>query len=97
MPNIEKAKQIIEENKPIIKKRFKVKNIGLFGSCLRGEQKSGSDLDILVEFSEPVGFFAFLELEEYLEAKLGMKVDLVTKQALKPNIGRHILKEVLYL
>lgn len=59
--------------------------------------KKNSDLDILVDFSQPVGFFTFLDLEEYLRDKLGLKIDLVTIKALKPAIGKHILKEVTYI
>ena len=80
--------------KPELQARYYVKNIGLFGSVLRGEQNS-SDVDILVEFSQPIGFFKFLELEEYLETVLGAKVDLVSKKALKPRIGQQILNDVV--
>ena len=54
-------------------------------------------MDILVEFNEPIGFFKFLELEEYLSNIIGRKVDLVSKKALKPRIGKHILEEALFL
>jgi len=76
--------------------RFSVEKIGVFGSVSRGEQKEGSDIDILVEFSQPVGFFKFLELEEYLSSLLGAKVDLVTPDALKPATSGRILSEVAY-
>ena len=72
-----------------------MKEIGVFGSFVRGEAKKSSDIDILVEFSEPVGLFEFMELEEYLEKLLGHKVDLVSKKALKPIIGKYILEEVV--
>ncbi len=81
--------------KPELQARYHVNNIGLFGSVLRGEQKKTSDTDILVEFSKPIGFFKFLELEEYLGTILGTKVDLVSKKALKPRIGQQILNEVV--
>jgi hypothetical protein len=95
MKNLEEIKIIIHKNKPIIKNKFKVKEIGIFGSYARGENKHKSDIDLLVEFDEPVGFFAFLDLEEYLEDILGMKVDLVSKKALKPRIGKYILEELI--
>lgn len=59
------------------------------------EQKKSSDLDILVEFQQTVGLFEFMELEEFLETKMGVKIDLVSKKALKPRIGKHILEEVI--
>lgn len=85
----------LSASKQEIKAKYKVKEIGVFGSVIRGELSEDSDIDILVEFEEPIGFFKFLELEEYLEARLGRKVDLVSKKALKPRIGSYILKEVL--
>jgi predicted nucleotidyltransferase len=95
MKTLSDIKQIIEENRSTIEERFKVKGIGIFGSYVRGEPEEKSDIDILVEFSEPVGFFAFLDLEEYLEGLLGGKVDLVSQKALKPRIGKNILAEVI--
>ena len=94
LKNIEK---LVKENKVLLTKQFKVKEIGIFGSVVRGEDKETSDVDILVEFVEPIGFFKFLELEEYLSDLIGRKVDLVSKKALKPRIGKHILREVAFL
>jgi predicted nucleotidyltransferase len=95
MKNLEEIKKILNENKPFIMEKFKVKEIGIFGSYVRGENKHKSDIDLLVEFSQPVGFFAFFDLEEYLEGILDLKVDLVSKKALKPRIGKYILKELI--
>ena len=72
-----------------------VRNIGLFGSFVRGEQKSLSDVDILVEFMpEKHTFDNFMEVAFFLEELLGRRVELVTPEALSPHIGPHILKEV---
>ncbi|KAF0216755.1 MAG: DNA polymerase beta domain-containing [Geobacteraceae bacterium] len=76
---------------------YGVAEIGVFGSFVRGEQREDSDVDILVELSRPVGFVAFVRLEEHLQTLLGRKVDLVSKKALKPYIGRLILDEVRYV
>ena len=97
MKNIEQVKKKLENLKPILKDQFKVKNIGIFGSYLKGEQKKRSDLDILVEFSETIGLFKFIQLENFLSEKLGVKVDLVMKDGLKPLIKEQVLKEVIYL
>ena len=94
MQDIEDIKRILLQHKTELKKRFRVKTIGVFGSYVRGEQKRQSDVDVLVEFEEPVGLFEFMDLEMYLTDLLGVKVDLVSKKALKPHIGEHILKEV---
>jgi len=85
----------LRENKPVLEEKYKVKTLGVFGSYVRGEQREGSDLDILVEFQEPVGLFKFMELEEYLGKNTGVKVDLVSRKALKPRIGKYILEEVI--
>ena len=94
MQDVEDIKRILLRNKAELRKRFKVKTIGVFGSYVRGEQKRQSDVDVLVEFEEPVGLFEFMDLEMYLTGLLGVKVDLVSKKALKPHIGERILKEV---
>jgi predicted nucleotidyltransferase len=88
----------LEMLKPLLKEKFEVETIGVFGSYSRGEQTKKSDVDVLVVFSEDahVGFFKFLELEEFLSQKIGVKVDLVTKDALKPMLKERILKEIVY-
>lgn len=85
----------LRKNMPVLREKYKVKYLGVFGSYVRGEQKKSSDLDILVEFQEPVGLFEFMELEEYLANNTGVKVDLVSRKALKPRIGKNILEEVI--
>lgn len=94
--NSNEIKEIIRQHKEILEKKFKVKKIGVFGSYVRGEENKKSDLDVLVEFKKPVGIFAFMNLEEYLEKQIGIKIDLVSKGALKTPIGKRILKEVIY-
>lgn len=74
-----------------------METIGIFGSYVRGEQKRKSDLDLLVEFSDPPSLFKFVELEDFLSQKLGIKVDLVMKDALKPRIKDSILNEAVYV
>lgn len=97
MKTIEVIRETINSNRETLETRFKVKTIGVFGSYVRGEQQKRSDIDILVEFSAPVTLIQFIELENYLASKFGIKVDLVTNKALKPYIGRRILQEVVYL
>ncbi|PWR73985.1 nucleotidyltransferase family protein [Methanospirillum lacunae] len=74
---------------------YRISEIGLFGSVVRGEATSQSDLDILVSFSETPDMFTFMRLEQYLTDTLGIKVDLVLKNSLKPHIGKNILSEVV--
>lgn len=86
----------LKEELPHIEEEFFVKSVGLFGSYARGEDNKESDLDLLVEFGRPVGFFKFIDLENYLSEKLGIKVDLVTPDAIKPLMKNQILDEVVY-
>jgi uncharacterized protein len=95
MQNVEDIKRTLKAHKAELKEKFKVKTIGVFGSYVRGEQKKKSDIDILVEFEEPIGLFEFMDLEFYLSDLMGVKVDLVSKKALKPHIGEQILAEVI--
>ena len=97
MKTFDEIKAILEENKDTIRDKFKVDEIGIFGSYVKGEQTDESDVDILVTFREPIDFFIFLHLEEYLTALMNIKVDLVTKKALKPHIGKEILRETMYV
>ena len=96
MKTLEEVKKILTGQREELRQRYKVKEIGIFGSFARGEQNKRSDIDILVEFDEPVGLFEFMDLEEYLGKLLGARVDLVSRGALKPRIGERILKEVVY-
>jgi predicted nucleotidyltransferase len=67
----EQILNLLKQELPHLKEKFKVKSIGLFGSCVREEQTEKSDIDMLVEFEEPVGFIRFIELENYLSDKPG--------------------------
>jgi predicted nucleotidyltransferase len=97
MKTLKEIKTQLETLKPLLGEQYGVETIGVFGSYIRGEQTKKSDVDILVTFREGAhpGFFKFLEIEEFLAKELGVKVDLVTKDALKPYIGKHILEEVV--
>ena len=86
----------LKQLKPELINRFHVSDIGYFGSYSKGEQTENSDLDILVEFSQPVGW-EFFTLERFLEETLGLKVDLVSSNALKEHIKDSILKQVKYI
>ncbi len=88
-----RAFQILQEHLPELHERYGVRGLWLFGSYLRGEQRKGSDLDVLVEFDRVPSLFEFIRLERYLGELLATKVDLVMKSSLKPAIGRHILEE----
>jgi len=97
MKTVDEIRKILEQQKDFLRDKYKVKEIGIFGSYVRGEQKKTSDIDILVEFEKIPSLLKFIELENYLSDTLGVKVDLVEKKGLKPRIGQYILKEVVML
>ena len=82
--------------KPILKREYSVKEIGLFGSFSDNSFTDDSDIDLLVEFERPIGW-KYFSLEIYLENTFGRKIDLVTKNALKEQIKDRILKQVKYV
>jgi len=95
--NLENIANVLKEHKEELKAKYGVGEIGVFGSSVRGEQKRRSDVDILVEFKPDaeIGLLGFINMENYLSELLGIKVDLVEKSALKPRIGKRILREVV--
>ena len=96
MKKLEELKGIIKQNKQELENKFKVKSIAIFGSYVRGEQNEESDVDIIVEFSEPVGFL-FFHLANFLEKILDANVDLITPDAIKPNRQEYIMKDLVYV
>lgn len=96
-PNVNNIKITINNNLEYLRKTYGVKDIGVFGSVASGQSTPLSDIDMLVEFSQPIGFFKFTELENYLSKILRKKVDLVTKKALKPAIKEDVLREIIYV
>ena len=96
MKNLEEIESILLKHKSGLRERFKVKEIGIFGSYARNEQTEDSDVDILVEFEEPVGLL-FVHLADFLEEILQCKVDLVTKEGIKPNRRKYIMEDLIYV
>ena len=96
MNNQTDIEKIIEKIKPILFKEYYVERIGYFGSYSRNEQNINSDIDILVHFRKPLGW-KFFELQELLEKKLELKVDLVSDKALKEQLRQIILDSVKYV
>lgn len=77
-----------------LQERYDIDSLGVFGSYVRGEAGPESDLDVLVRFRRCPGLFRFIELENDLSDLLGVRVDLVMADALRPNISRRVLAEV---
>ena len=96
MKDIEEIKAVLREHKAALREKYNVDEIGVFGSFLRGEQRKNSDVDILVDFSESIDLFSYVQLRDYLSTVLGVKVDLVMKDTLKPRLKESILSEAVY-
>jgi uncharacterized protein len=93
--SVVRIQRILREQLPFLVAQYRVASLGLFGSYLRGTQRPDSDLDVQVTFDEVPGLIRFIELENYLSDLLGVKVDLVVRDSLKPAIGANVLREVV--
>ena len=89
-------KQILEKLKPELSEKFHVSSIGIFGSVARNEMRSDSDVDIIVDFDQPIGI-GFIDLANFLEKKVNRSVDLVSKKGVKQPYFAAIEKEIVYV
>ena len=92
--DINALRHSLQQELPLLRERYGVDSLGVFGSYVRGEAGPESDLDLLVRFRHTPGLIRFVELENHLSDLLGVKVDLVMAEALKPKIGERVLAEV---
>jgi uncharacterized protein len=97
MKTLEEIKNSLNLQKQLLKEKYKVKTVGIFGSYLRNEQTDKSDIDILIDYEETPSLITLIELEYYLEEVLNSKVDLVTSKGIKPPLRESILREVVYI
>jgi hypothetical protein len=98
MKTLKEIRETLDRRSNYIKERFGVKEIGIFGSYVRQEQEESSDIDILVEFKDGCRTFDnYMDLKFYMEELLEIRVDLVSKDALKSRLRPYILEEVVYL
>lgn len=97
MKKITAIKKILRDHKAIIRDRYKVQRIGVFGSYVRGDMHRKSDVDVLVEFSEPISLIQLVSLENYLSDLIGIKVDVVPMEDIRKEIKDDILNEAVYV
>jgi len=97
MKTLAEIKYRLGQQKPKLAAQYAVKELGIFGSYVRGEQQPDSDLDILIDFDEYPSLLEFIGLEQSLSEQLDLPVDLVMKSDLKPRLRQRILQEVVYL
>lgn len=96
MTTLDELRVALRHHKATLKRKYKVRKIGIFGSYANGSASEHSDVDILVEFDEPIGL-DFVLLADELEKILPVQVDLVSKNALKPNIYRYVKEDLVYV
>lgn len=100
MPNQKTVAKVLKDNCDFLKENYGVKRIGLFGSVVKGQLKKNSDIDILIEFSKPLGF-KYIQLVEYLEALLGREVDILTPAGIKSirvkRVADNIARSIVYV
>lgn len=97
MYGLDEIKRKLSAHKRELRERYKVKELGIFGSYVRKTQKENSDIDILVTFEKIPGLLKFLELENYLSDFLGIEVDLVRKEAIREELKANILRDAVAL
>lgn len=91
------TKKILKQSIPQLRESYSVRRLGVFGSVARGDSTQTSDVDVLVEFAQPIGLFKLIEFENRLEMLLKRDVDVVTVNALKPFIKDVVLRETVYV
>ncbi len=96
MEQLDEIKQVLEQLKPELAKRFHVQSLGLFGSVVRDDFSPTSDIDIIVDFDRPIGI-EFIDLAEYIEKRLHQKVDLVSRRGVKDKYFKAIEREIVYV
>ena len=89
--------RILKQKNAELTQQFGVKSLLLFGSVARDEATSSSDVDFLVEFNRPVGYFGLFALQDYLEKLLGCSVDIGTPESLKPYLKERIMGETIHV
>ena len=94
-PNLTHLTEMLRQHLPVLTKQYQVASLEVFGSYIHHEEHENSDLDLLVTFYEPPSLLKFIELENYLSDLLDIKVDLVMKEALKPQLRDRILHETV--
>jgi len=95
MKTLNGIKNKLKDYKAVLKEKYNLKEISIFGSYTRNDQTIDSDIDILVSFSKPIGLIKFIQLEGRLEQILKSKVDLVPKKGIKIELKDSILKEAV--
>jgi len=95
--NLVSIKKVLRDNKALLREHYHISRIGIFGSWVRGDMHKRSDLDVLVEFSEPISLIRLVALEHFLTGIVGLRVDVVPKDDIRRELRDRILEEAVYL
>ena len=95
MRTLNEVTEIVRRHSSILEERYGISVVGIFGSYVRGEEKAGSDIDLLAEILKPINLLELIGAELYLSEVLGLKVDLVPKRSLRAELKEAILKEAV--
>jgi predicted nucleotidyltransferase len=95
MATLDEVREIIRQHNGILSERFGVSVVGIFGSYVRGDERAGSDIDLLAEILKPISLLELVGAELYLSEVLKLKVDLVPKRSLREELKETILKEAV--
>lgn len=96
MRNLIQIKRALKELMPELQAKYHVSSIGVFGSVVREDFTTESDIDIIVDFSQPIGI-SFIDLADLLEKKVNSKVDLFSRKGIKPQYFKEIEHEIVYV
>ena len=96
MKNLADIQKVLRDHEEILRDKYKVKILGIFGSYVRGENREDSDLDVLVEFSEGVSLLDHAAVQNYLTDLIGIRVDVVPKKNIRTELKDRILNETVY-
>jgi len=96
MKTLNEIIKTLKEHKEELKNKYKIKEIKIFGSYAKGEQKETSDIDIIVDFEEIPTFIEFVKIQDELKNLLGVKVDLLTEESISPFI-KPFIKDVVII
>lgn len=95
MKALQEVTRLLREHQEVLAQKYGVTVVGVFGSYVRGEERAESDLDLLVEFLRPVSLLELVGAELYLSEVLGVKVDLVPRRSLRPELREVILSQAV--
>ena len=97
MKNLEEIKAILSQVKSLVKEKYHVSELGIFGDYVKGEVQENSQVNILIDYTEPPSLLDLVDLEYYLSDLLKVKADVISKNGLKGRRRERILSEVIYV